>query len=592
MTSRWLLAALVFASTAAAGTRMFDVLRTDGLTTSEGLFLALVTILFCWIATAFWLSVSGGIALWRRTGDPSLRLPPIADPRLRKSASRTALLFPIRNEDGARLYAGLNAMIGSLHTHGVLDRFDVVLLSDSQGRENLEAEQAGYVQLRSRWSGAANVYYRHRTSNEGRKSGNLSQFCRNWGGLYDYMVVLDADSIMTAGTLVELVRLMDENPSAGLIQSAPQLVGRESLFARIQQFASSVYGPLYAAGYSTVLAGDGNYWGHNAIIRVHAFAESCGLPVLSGHAPFGGEIMSHDFVEAALLRRAGWEVHMASHLSGSYEEPPPDIIEYLKRDRRWCQGNLQHLRILFAQGLRPTSRWHLGMGIMSYLASPLWLLLLAVSAVVALQQTPFVPFSFIGPHPVLAWPVSHTVALLALFSAMAALLFIPKLFATALVLRTEKLRRAHGGAIKVVASVLVESLFSILLAPIMMLSQSGFVLSIVMGRAAGWNTQKRSEGGGGWARLLRSFLLHTIIGVVAAFFVWKYLPQSGWWVAPLIIGPVLSIPLAGLAESVGLGLAARRFGLFISPWESGEAPLVEEVRRATRVAELAKAVTA
>jgi membrane glycosyltransferase len=399
------------------------------------------------------------------------------------------------------------------------------------------------------------------------------------------MVVLDADSLMTAETLVELTRLMDANPKAGLIQTAPQLVGRQSLFARMQQFASSVYGPLYAAGYSSIFSGDGNYWGHNAIIRVRAFAENCGLPVLPGRAPLGGEIMSHDFVEAALLRRAGWEVHMAAHLEGSYEEPPPGLIEHLKRDRRWCQGNLQHMKLLFAQGLRPSSRWHLITGIMSYLASPLWLLLIFASAIVALQQRPFVPFSFVGSHPVLSWPVPHTGALLTLFGAMLVLLFVPKLVAAVLVLRSKQLRYAHGGTASILASVIIENLFSVLLAPIMMLSQTGFVASILMGRNSGWNSQRRGEASSAWSTLVRRFLPHTVLGLLAAGFIWKFLPQYAWWLLPVLVGPIFAIPLAALTESVRAGQLMRRLGLFVAPWEAGAVPLVERVHRLMEAAE-------
>lgn len=584
MTSRWGFAGLVIASAAAASTSLFDILRVDGFSGGKWLYFSLVTILFLWIAAAFWLCMSGAVALLWGTDELGLSRPQESDPALKKSTAKVALLFPIRNEECGRLVAGLKAMIECLAERQVLDHFDVVLLSDSHGREHLLAEQAAYLEVRTLWERQINIFYRHRTSNSGRKSGNLAQFCRTWGGLYDYMVVFDADSLMTADTLIELTRLMDANPKTGLIQTAPQLVGRQSLFARMQQFASSVYGPLYAAGYSLVFAGEGNYWGHNAIIRVRAFAENCGLPILPGRAPLGGEIMSHDFVEAALLRRAGWEVHMAAHLEGSYEEPPPGLIEHLKRDRRWCQGNLQHMKLLFAQGLRPSSRWHLTTGIMSYLASPLWLLLLVSSAVVALQQKPFVPYSFVGSHPVLSWPVSHTGALLTLFGAMLALLFLPKLVAMALALKSKRLRNAHGGTAPILLSVIIESLFSVLLAPIMMLSQTGFVASILMGRNSGWNSQRRSEASSAWGVLVRRFLPHTVLGVLATSLVWRFLPEYGWWLSPVLAGPVLAIPLAALTESVRAGQLMMRWGIFVAPWEVGAVPLVEKVHCLMKVA--------
>ena len=585
MTSRWGFAGLVIASTAAASTSLFDILRVDGFSGAKWLYFSLVTILFLWIAAAFWLCISGAITLLWGADGRGLSPAQGCDPALKKSTAKVALLFPIRNEESSRLFAGVMAMIECLAERQVLDHFDVILLSDSHGREHLLAEQAAFLELRALWEHKIDIFYRHRTSNAGRKSGNLAQFCRTWGGRYDYMVVLDADSLMTADTLIELTRLMDSNPKTGLIQTAPQLVGRQSLFARMQQFASSVYGPLYSAGYSAIFAGEGNYWGHNAIIRVRAFADNCGLPLLSGRAPLGGEIMSHDFVEAALLRRAGWEVHMASHLEGSYEEPPPGLIEHLKRDRRWCQGNLQHMKLLFAQGLRPSSRWHLTTGIMSYLASPLWLLLLVASAVVALQQAPFVPYSFVGSHPVLSWPVSHTGALLTLFGTMLALLFVPKLVGMALALRSKRIRNAHGGAASIMVSVILESLFSALLAPIMMLSQTGFVASILMGRNSGWKSQTRSESNSTWDVLVVRFLPHTILGALATGLVLKFLPEYAWWLLPVLAGPVLAIPLAALTESVRAGQMTMRWGLFVAPWEAGTVPLVEKVHRLMRLAE-------
>src|SRR6201999_2471868 len=203
---------------------------------------------------------------------------------------------------------------------------------------------------------------------------------------------------------------------------------------RMQQFASSVYGPVFSAGLAWLQGPDGNYWGHNAIMRVRAFMAHGGLPRLPGKPPFGGEIMSHDFVEAALLVRAGWQVWMAPDLGGSFEAPPPSIVDHLKRDRRWCQGNLQHLRILFAQGLKMPSRLHLAMGIMSYLSSPLWLLLLIVSGIDMLRFRPHAAATYTdtwigGIQPSLSLAVSHTPDLLPLVLATAVVLYAPKLLA-------------------------------------------------------------------------------------------------------------------------------------------------------------------
>src|ERR1700761_2163865 len=407
---RWLYLFIVLASTVAAVTRMAGVFQIDGFTGREWIIMVLFAILFGWIASSFWMVAFGAFARWNK-----ISLLPLKPPA-EVSAARTAILMPIYNEDVARVFSGVRAIRESAGPD-----FDFYILSDSTNPANWVAEEMEWQALNSELGDDAHIYYRHRARNTGRQAGNIQDFCENWGQLYDYMVILDADSLMTGNTLSRLVGLMDANPKVALIQAPPQLGGRGSLFARIQQFASSAYGPLYSAGLAYLQGPDGNYWGHNAIIRVHAFMQHCGLPKLTGRPPFGGEIMSHDFVEAALLRRAGWEVWMAPDIGGSFEEPPPTLMDYLIRDRRWCQGNLQHLKIVFAQGLALPSRLHLAMGIMSYLSSPLWLLLLIVSAL----EVPRLGVSAKGLS------MADVAALGVLVLAMVILLYGPKLLAVA-----------------------------------------------------------------------------------------------------------------------------------------------------------------
>lgn len=576
---RWLFAASVLATTTLASSRLWDVLRVDGLTASEALFLALVTILFAWISIAFWTAVLGAWALRAGSAYSSLARPDGEDPRLCNSRTRTAILFPIRNEELSRLYSGIKAIADCLCEHQVFDRFDIFVLSDSKGDEVVTTERRATAHLRDHTE--VNLYYRNRTDNSGRKSGNIADFCRNWGAQYDYMVILDADSLMTAQTLVRLVRLMDANPRSALIQTPPVLTGRDSLFARIQQFASSVYGSLFSSGLALLLGDGGNYWGHNAIIRVRPFMRYCGLPRLRGPAPFGGEILSHDFVEAALLRRAGWGVHMAADLGGSYEEPPPTLIDFLKRDRRWCQGNLQHLPLVFAQRFRAESRWHLANGVMSYISSPLWLVLIVISVAVMLQQHHVVPVQFFGPYPVLSWPKSNTAAFAALAGAMAFLLLAPKALALILMISDPVSRTSHGGALALTLGVTLESLFSVLFAPIAMLSHSHFVARILLGKTGGWGTQQRTEHRQAWGTLIRTFAPHTIVALAATLLIYFYIPGSLWWFAPILIGPLLSIPLSALGASVHAGRWLRRCRIFATPAEMGHDPLPDLVRYST-----------
>ncbi len=552
---RWLYLFLVLASTVAASTQMVGVLQVDGLTWREAAILSLFAILFAWIASSFWLAVFGAWARWTNTD-----LLPL-NPPSETSAARTAILMPVYNEDVARVFSGVRAICESAGPD-----FDFYILSDSTNPASWVAEEIEWQALKQELGEEAHVFYRHRARNTGRKAGNIQDFCENWGQLYDYMVILDADSLMTGKTLTQLVGLMDTNPRAALIQAPAQLVGRHSLFARIQQFSSSVYGPIHTAGLAFLQGPDGNYWGHNAIIRVHAFMQHCGLPRLPGKPPFGGEIMSHDFIEAALLRRAGWDVWMAPDIGGSFEEPPPTLLDYLIRDRRWCQGNLQHLRIVFAQGLTLPSRLHLAMGIMSYVSSPLWLLLLIVSAIDMMNAVPPPPADSIRLHPSLALSISQSAELVILVVATLVLLYGPKLLAVIAVLEDPRASRAHGGAGCVIWSALWESIFSTLMAPIVMLQHSWYVISILAGIATGWNAQTRTDRALPLALVARQFAPHTLIGVAATVILWSAAPFN--WFLPLLVGLWLAIPLVIISSSPMLGLAARREGLFLVPSET------------------------
>jgi membrane glycosyltransferase len=561
---RWLYLFLVLASTVAAVTEMTGIFEVDGFTWREIIILVLFAILFAWIASSFWIAVFGAVARFTRTN--LLPLKPPSD----SSAARTAILIPVYNEDVGRVFSGLRAIWESAGPD-----FDFYILSDSTNPANWVAEELEWQKLKLALGENARIYYRHRARNIGRKAGNIQDFFENWGQLYDYMVILDADSLMTGETLKTLVGLMDANPRAALIQAPAQLVGRHSLFSRIQQFASSVYGPIHGAGLAFLQGADGNYYGHNAIIRVHAFMQHCGLPKLPGKPPFGGEIMSHDFVEAAFLRRAGWEVWMTTDLGGSFEEPPPTLLDHLIRDRRWCQGNLQHLRIVFAQGLTLPSRLHLAMGIMSYVASPLWLMLLVVSAIDMILYVPPEAASYIGLEPSLAHSVSYAAQLVVLVLATLALLYVPKFLAVIAVLEDPARTRAHGGTGGLLKGLFWESLYSTLMAPIVMLQHSWYVLSILMGMATGWNAQTRSDRALPWDLVIRKFWPHTLVGLVATIILWRYAGGGFNWFVPLLAGMLLSIPLVVFSSSPLMGLWARKDGIFVVPSETRGLPVLD-----------------
>jgi membrane glycosyltransferase len=575
---RWLFLGLVLSTTAAAATRLLAVFRFDQISLLDVLLLAVFAILFVWIATSFWIGCLGAHSLWRGTGQSHSVSAPVSTSVLPFSASssRTALVMPIFNEDVAHVSAHLQAMLDSLREDGLVDRFDVFMLSDSNDPNRWAAEVGSWRDLRTT-NKDARIYYRRRDRNTGHKSGNIAAFCQDWGALYDYMIILDADSLMTGQALGRLVNMMDANPRVALIQAPPLLVGGESLFARMQQFASWVYGPVYVEGLSRLAGEDSNYWGHNAIIRVKPFMENCGLPLLPGRPPLGGEILSHDFVEAALLRRAGWEVRLAPEVLGSFEASPPTLIDYLKRDRRWCQGNLQHVKLIFAQGLRTPSRLHFALGAMSYLASPLWLFAVVLFCAHALRLQYAVPVTYHGRYPVLSWPISHSVALVSIVAATLAMLFVPKILSIIVLLRNEPGAGRYGGRRRLIGGFLIESALSVLLAPIFMLSHSWFVANILVGRTTQWGTQPRGSAGVSFRRALVLFAPHTLVALIVGFALWLSLPGGFWWCLPLLLGPAMAAMLTWLTSNPSLGLRARRRGLFLVPSETQGLAILERV---------------
>jgi membrane glycosyltransferase len=563
---------LVILTTLVALGLMASAFHSNGLSPMEFLLLLLYAILFAWICISFWTAFVGFFVIllgrdrWAISRQPGAPPDPAAPPR-------TAILMPIYNEDSERVFAGLRAIHQSLAETGQLDGFDFFILSDTRDPDVWVEEELRWQDMVRALDGKGRIFYRNRPENTSRKSGNLEDFCTRWGGRYRYMIVLDADSIMKGETLVQMVRLMERHPGVALIQTPPVPVNRESLFARILQFASSLYGRMFAAGLNYWQLGESNYWGHNAIIRIQPFLDHCGLPKLPGREPFGGDILSHDFVEAALLRRAGWQVWLAYDLEGSYEEIPPTLIDYAKRDRRWCQGNLQHLRLALSHGFNALSRLHFLMGVMSYAASPLWLLFLIATGVEAYFQTQQEPVYFFGENWMPVWPVSFAVEMTTVLLVTLTMLFLPKLLALLLLLKEGRLRRAYGGMFEATLSVVLETVFSVLTAPVLMLFQTKFVLAILMRRAVGWPSQQRGD----HMTSLREAALahggHTVVGVVAGALSYQYVPAFFWWFTPVLLGLLLSVPVSMLSSSITLGRKARELGLFLTPEET-EPPAV------------------
>ncbi|WP_307849341.1 glucans biosynthesis glucosyltransferase MdoH [Rhodospirillum rubrum] len=545
------------------------VLSGDGLSALDLALTAVFVPLAAWLAQSFCTLTAGALMIatqrfsWRRRRD---EMADIAS-GLVDSLPRVAIVMPVYNEDSGRVFAGVAAMRDELRALGVAKRFDVFILSDSTDGDNWLAEEEAWDSERHRVGDSPRLFYRRRFRNIKRKTGNIGQFVERHGAAYGYMVVLDADSLMSGEAIWVLTRRMDAERRTALIQAPPKLIMGDTPFSRMLQFAGDVYGPLSSAGLAFWAGGEGNYWGHNAIIRVDAFAACCGLPALPGRAPLGGDILSHDFVEAALLRRAGWKVRIAWDLGGSYEEPPPTMEDFMVRDRRWCQGNMQHGRILFARGLHGVSRSHLLIGIMSYVTSPLWLIFLILSGMQAWTLARAKAVYFQQGVPWATWPISREEEAAYLLAGTLGMLFLPKIWGLLLAIFHGPTRRSHGGGLALVGGFFLENLISALVAPIMMIRHSQFVVSILTGAKVDWKPQRRTADKGNLRVALASYKDVMVIGIAAVAFVLWAAPSLGVWLSPVLAG-LLGAPFLAMAlGDPDLGAALRRRGLLVIPEE-------------------------
>jgi membrane glycosyltransferase len=553
-----------------------DLLWRSGWSPSRTFLLALFVLLFFFSAVGCITAIYG--FMLRLMGDRQ-SITHRADYRHQSiEGTSTAIIFPIYNENVLRVYEGLRATYESLEKTGQLARFDFFVLSDSTDLDKWVEEERRWSDVIRELGALGRIYYRRRVTNEGKKSGNVSDFLNTWGRRYRYFIVFDADSVMRGDTVVDLVKLMEANPGVGLIQTVPALVNSESLFGRIQQFANRFYAPIFITGLNYWSQGCGNYWGHNAIIRTDPFMQYCDLPHLPGRKPFGGQILSHDFVEAALLLRENWQVWVAYDLGGSYEESPQGLIENAQRDRRWCQGNLQHGLVLFARGLRGISRLHLMQGIFGYLAGPLWFLFLVTfNWMWAVQR-----FSGLSDITVHSWTaylnLSGAEHAFLIFLICMGVLLLPKVLALLDVARDLERRREFGGLPHATASTVLETAFSTLHAPLQMLWHLRFVVTILMGISVNWGPQKRTADGTAWSYAFMRHWGHTLTGIVWGSLIWWLAPSMFWWFVPVFAGMVLAIPLSVLTSRSSWGSRARSLGLFLTPEETTPMPELDTLR--------------
>lgn len=486
-------------------------LSVDGLGVGEVIWLALICTTFFWVSFVFCMSLSGAVLMMRagRTNAAATLTP----------SMKVAILMPVYNEDVAAVFANLLAMQDDLVSRPHHHSFSAFILSDSQTPQIIEQEMRAYEHARITRGSSRPLYYRRRDDNRGYKAGNLHQWVREWGADYDAMLVLDADSLMTADAILRLTNTLGGNPGIGLVQGALQVFRGRRLFARLQQFSNTAYGGLFANGLNLWSGYEGNYFGHNAIVRTRAFATCAGLPDLPTRDGRLTPILSHDFVEAALLRRAGWGVKILPDLEGSWEGVPETLVDYIRRDRRWCQGNMQHLRIMWAAGLHPISRFHMFFNALGYLMSPIWLALILI----------WIGHGFI--HQPGTGAALSTYGL-AVFLVIIILMLAPKLVGQCMILASASKRQAFGGGVNSTISFFLEIIMSVLNAPILMVHQTISIYRSFVGYPVQWGASARSGIRYPLKVLLKfhavetAFGLVLTVGVMSGFLSTLLLPNS------------------------------------------------------------------
>ncbi|RFC63793.1 glucans biosynthesis glucosyltransferase MdoH [Fulvimarina endophytica] len=541
----------------------FTIISANGTTDLHLVQTSLLLICCGWLAWGF-MTACFGIAAALKAKRRSLRVD--YEPR-----SVTAILVPVYNEDVRAVYARVGAMAEGLRALDRLPAFHFYVLSDSTKADHVAAEERGHRTLLRKLKLAGHLFYRHRENNVGRKAGNIADFVTNHGGAYPYMLVLDADSLMAPATILEMVARMDDQSDLALLQSQPLIINRRTIFGRALQFSAAVFSPVFSRGLAALQGREGPFWGHNAMIRTRVFAAHCGLPGLSGKPPFGGHILSHDYVEAALLARAGYAVRVDPDLGGSFEEAPSNVIEYAKRDRRWCQGNLQHGRLLPARGLKMWNRVQLMAGIMAYLASPIWLMFLVVSLIdpIIAPEPDYFPADSLFP----VFPKPETQKALGLLFGIVVLLLLPKILIT-LGTAISRRRDAFGGPFRVVASSLAELVLTSLLAPVTMMMQSKAIGEILIGADSGWPATDREDQGLPFEAAFSASWWMVAAGAAVLYTSYVYAPAVFLWTLPIAVPLVLAPVLIKATASPRLGDVTRRLGLFSTPFETDPDPVI------------------
>jgi membrane glycosyltransferase len=517
---------------------------------------ALFAVTLPWTVISFW-NATIGLLIMRFARDPVVAVTPVAG-RVRGDepiTASTAILVCIRNEPPARVTRCLVPMLEGLAGPGIGERFHLYVLSDTGDPAIAAAEEECFAALRQAWRDRVAVTYRRRTLNAGYKAGNIRDFCDRWGGQHDFALVLDADSVMTANAVLRLVRIMQVAPRLGILQSLVIGMPSTSAFARLFQFGMRLSMRSYTIGSAWWQGDCGPYWGHNAIVRLAPFMAHCDLPILSQGALVSGHVLSHDQVEAVLMRRAGYEVRVLAEEGGSFEQNPPTLIEFIRRDLRWCQGNMQYWHFLVMPELRPVSRYQLGFAILMFLGSPAWMGLLVLgTAAVAFAGS---PGAFIRPD-----------AGMALFVTVLIMWFAPNIATAIDILARSRLRAAFGGGTRFTLSALAQTIFVLLLLPIMWFGHTLFLARLLLGRSVGWTAQARDDHEVPLRLAARQLWPQTMLGLGTMAILGLTVPAAIPYALFIAGGLLVSIPFAVVTAAPGLGRALVRVGFCRLPEET------------------------
>ena len=554
---RRVLFVVLFAATMAGSLALAALaLSPGGLSVVDIAALLLFAVTLPWMVAGFWNAVIGFLIM-RFAADPIAAIMPVAA-RIRGDepvTASTAILLCIRNELPERMIRNLEPMLAGLDAAGCGERFHLYVLSDTSAADIAGSEETSFAALSSRWRGRVAITYRRRSVNTAYKAGNIREFCERWGSQHEFAVTLDADSFMTADAVLRLVRIMQADPKLGILQGLVVGLPSTSAFARIFQFGMRLGMRSYTIGSAWWQGDCGPYWGHNAVLRLAPFIAHCALPVLSSDGTEDRHILSHDQIEAVLMRAAGYDVRVLPQEDLGWEENPPTLLEFIRRDLRWCQGNMQYWRFLGLPGLKPVSRYQLVLAILMFIGSPAWIGLLVLGTLaVACADT---PASFIRAD-----------AGTALFVCVLVMWFSPKIASAIDILLNARLRRAFGGAGLFLVNYVIETVYSILLCPILWFGHTIFLTGLLFGQEIGWIGQTRDDHAVPFTLALRNLWPHTLLGCAALVVLAMTQPAAIPYALFLASGPALAIPFAMMTAWPWLGGLAARIGIGRLPEET------------------------